>query len=65
MKPSFFSIKTFLNLHPNWGVMQINVKNVLNNIFQIVIFKELQDAESSLVNIVLFTKLSYGAHFSL
>jgi hypothetical protein len=44
-------------------MMKVNVDNAFNNIFQIVIFKELYDARGLLVSIVPFTKLFYGAHF--
>jgi hypothetical protein len=40
-------------------MMQINA---FNNIFQIVILKELCDVKGPLANIVPFTKLFYGAH---
>ncbi len=42
-------------------MMQVNVENIFNNIFQNVIFIELCDVEGFLVNIVPFTKLFYGA----
>jgi hypothetical protein len=45
--------------------MQVNVKNIFNNVSQDVIFKELQDAKGPLVNIVLFTMLFYDVHSSL
>jgi len=44
--------------------MQVDVENAFNNIFQIVIFKELCDAWGPLASIVPFTKLFYGAHSS-
>jgi len=45
-------------------MMQVNVKNAFNNIFQTTIFRKLQDAKRFLANIVPFTKLFYGAHSS-
>jgi len=45
--------------------MQVDVKNAFNNVFQIVILKKLCDVEKLLANIVPFTKLFYGTHFSI
>jgi hypothetical protein len=45
-------------------VIQVNVENVFNNIFQTIIFKELCDVAGPLANIVPFTKLFYGVHSS-
>jgi hypothetical protein len=45
-------MKTFFDLHLDWVVMQVDIKNAFNSIFQTIIFKELQDAESPLANIV-------------
>jgi len=45
-------------------MMQVDVENVFNNIFQSVIFIDLCDVKGSFVSIVPFTKLFYGAHFS-
>jgi len=45
-------------------MMQVDVENDFNNFFWIIIFKELCDVEGPLANIVPFTKLFYGAHFS-
>jgi len=44
--------------------MQVDVENIFNNIFQGVIFRKLCDDERPLVNIILFTMLFYGVHFS-
>jgi hypothetical protein len=33
-----FRIQALLNLHPNWVVMQVDVKNAFNNIFKRLIF---------------------------
>ncbi len=33
-----FGIRTALNLHPNWVMMQVDVKNIFNNVSQVVIF---------------------------
>jgi len=57
-----FGIQALFNLHPDWVVMQVNVDNIFNNIFRIVIFKNLCDVGGPLVNIVPFTRLFYGAH---
>ncbi len=46
-------------------MMQINIENAFNNVFQVAIFRELCDAGGFLVNIVPFPKLFYRAHFSL
>ncbi len=46
-------------------MMQIDVKNTFNNVSQVVIFRELCDVKGLLVCIIHFTKLFYGAHFSL
>ncbi len=43
-------------------MIQINVKNAFNNVFQIVILKKLCDVEKPLANIVSFTRLFYGVH---
>ncbi len=45
--------------------MQVNVKNVFNNVSRTIILKKLCDAEGPLANIILFTRLFYGAHYSL
>jgi hypothetical protein len=45
-------------------MMQVNIENIFNNVFEIVILKELCDAEGFLVNIVPFPRLFYHAHFS-
>ncbi len=45
--------------------MQINVENIFNNVFQIVIFKELCDDGGPFASIVPFTKLFYDTHFFL
>jgi hypothetical protein len=45
-------------------MMQIEIKNIFNNIFQVVIFWELPKVREPLVNIAPFTKLFYGAHSS-
>jgi hypothetical protein len=60
-----FGIWTLLNLHPDWAMMQIDVKNTFNNVFQVVIFKEMCDVKGPLVHIILFTKLFFDAHLSL
>jgi len=56
----FFGIRTFFNLHPDYIVMQINLENAFNGVFQTTIFKELRDVGGPLVNIVPFTRLFYG-----
>jgi len=43
-------------------MMQIDVENVFNNVFQAVIFKELLDVRGLLSNIIFFTMLFYGVH---
>jgi hypothetical protein len=58
----FFGIQAFFNLHLDWVVMQVDVENTFNNIFQIIILKKLCDVGGPLVSIVPFTKLFYGAH---
>jgi hypothetical protein len=45
--------------------MQVNVKNIFNNISQVVIFRKLQDVKGPLVSIDPFTMLFYGVHFFL
>jgi len=45
-------------------MMQVDIKNAFNDIFQVVIFRELCYVEEFLASIVPFTKLFYGAHFS-
>jgi hypothetical protein len=42
--------------------MQVNVKNVFNNVSRAIIFRKLCDVGGPLVNIVPFTKLFYGDH---
>jgi hypothetical protein len=44
--------------------MQVNVKNVFDNVSQTIIFREFCDVEGLLANIVPFTKLFYGVHSS-
>ncbi len=48
-----FCIKTLFNLHLDWVEMQVNIKNAFNNVFQTIIFKELQDAKGPLASILL------------
>jgi hypothetical protein len=38
-----FGIRTLLNLHPNWVMTQVDVKNAFYNVSQVVILKKLQD----------------------
>jgi len=35
-----FGIRALFDLHINWVVMQIDIENAFNNIFQAVIFKD-------------------------
>jgi hypothetical protein len=51
------SILVILDLHPDWVMMQIDVKNAFNDIFQVVVFKKLCDAKGLLVKIVPFIGL--------
>jgi hypothetical protein len=60
-----FGIRALLDLHPNQIVMQVDFENAFDNISRIIIFKELCDAKGPLASIVPFTRLFYGAHFSL
>jgi hypothetical protein len=60
-----FGIRTFLDLHLDWVVMQVDIKNAFNNIFQVAIFIKLQNAKGLLANIILFTQLFFGVHSSL
>jgi len=46
-------------------MMQIDVKNVFNRISRATIFRELCVVKGPLVSIIPFTKLFYGAHFSI
>ncbi len=57
-----FGIIALLDQHPNWVVMQVDIKNVINNISKNVIFRKLQNDGGHLVSIIRFTKLFYGAH---
>jgi hypothetical protein len=34
-----FGIRALLDLHPDWVLMQVNVENIFNSVFQIVILK--------------------------
>jgi hypothetical protein len=45
--------------------MQVNVENAFNNVFGIVIFKELCDVGGPLASIIPFTMFFYGVHSSL
>jgi hypothetical protein len=45
-------------------MMQVDVENIFNNIFQAVIFRKLCDVEGLLANIIPFTKLFNGVHSS-
>jgi len=60
-----FDIQTLLDLHPNWPVVEVDIEKTFNNVFQVVIFIELCDAEGPLTSVVPFTRLFYGAHFFL
>ncbi len=60
-----FGIRTLFDLHINWVVMQIDIENAFNNIFQAVIFKDVWDVGGPLVSIIPFIELFYGAHFFL
>jgi hypothetical protein len=46
-------------------MMQVNVENIFNNIFQAINFREFQDVRGHLVSIIPFTMLFYGVHYSL
>jgi hypothetical protein len=46
-------------------MMQVDVENVFNNMFWIVILKKLWDVGKPLVSIIIFTKLFHCVHFSL
>jgi len=35
-----FGIQTLFDLHPNWAMMQVNIENVFNIVFQVVILKK-------------------------
>ncbi len=45
--------------------MYVNIENAFNNVSQVVIFKELQDAKGYLAIIVFSSKLFYDVHSSL
>ncbi len=34
-----FNIRTFLGLHPNWVMMQVDINNIFNSVFQVVILE--------------------------
>ncbi len=38
-----FDIQALFDLHPNWAMMQVDVENIFNNVFLVVIFRELCD----------------------
>jgi hypothetical protein len=46
-------------------MMKVNVKNVFNSVFQVVIFKKLCGVGGLLAGIIPFTKLFYGVHYFL
>jgi hypothetical protein len=46
-------------------MMQVDIENTYNNVSQAIIFRELRDVEGPLANIVAFTMMFYGVHFSL
>jgi hypothetical protein len=60
-----FGIQTFLDLHLDWAIMQVDIENTFNNLSRASIFRKLCDVGGLLANIVPFTKLFYGAHFFL
>ncbi len=43
----FFGIRTLLNLHFNWAMMQVDVENNFNSVSQTVIFRELCDVKGA------------------
>jgi hypothetical protein len=45
-------------------MMQVDVKNIFNNVYRTVIYRELRDVGGPLVNIIPFTKLFDDVHFS-
>jgi len=57
-----FNVHALFDLHLHWVVIQVEVNNVFNNVFQIVILKELCDVKGPLANIVPFTMLFSGIH---
>jgi len=61
----FFGIRAFLDLHPDWAVMRVNVENYFNSVFRAVIYRELCDVKRPLTNIIPFTKFFYGDHSSI
>ncbi len=46
-------------------MMQVDIENAFNNVFQTIILKELRDAKGPLANIIPLTRLFYGVHSSL
>jgi hypothetical protein len=48
----------------NWAMMQVDVENTFNSVFQATMFIEVCEVEGPLLNNVLFLKLFYGVHSS-
>jgi hypothetical protein len=60
-----FGIKTLLDLHLDWVMMQVDVENAFNNVFKITICRELRDVRGPLANIIPFTMMVYGVCYYL
>jgi len=40
-----FGIGALFDLHPNWAMMQVNIENVSNIVFKVVISKKFYDVQ--------------------
>jgi hypothetical protein len=54
-----FNIQALLNLHPNWVMIHVDVKNIFNRVFQIDIFRKLCNVKGPLASIVPIGMLFY------
>jgi hypothetical protein len=64
VKP-LFRIRAFLNLHLNWVVMHVDVKNTFNKKIQAIILKKLCDAKGHVANIFNYVLLLCSLFFLL
>jgi hypothetical protein len=58
-------VKAVLDLHSEWMILHMDVQNVFNSIFQIVIFQELLSSTNTLDQLFSFVHQFYAHPFPL
>lgn len=54
-KSVLLSIKSHLDLHPNWMIFQVDIENIFNNIYHI--FQKLKEVENILAGLILSMRI--------